>query len=422
MKRALGWLQRLGKNLSFLRGNLFILTLSWMVWYPALRMFEPYDKLYMQDLGATPLIIGGITALSTVVVAFIRIPGGYIADRFGRKKIIVTMTFTVALAYLFYAFAPSWEWIFVGALISNFCLIYQPALMAMRADSVSPERRGIGFALADFLPMLVSIPSPIIAGYLVSTMGRVDGMRLVYLAAVGMGVAGAFVRLLLKETLPEKKPGGNAENFWGFREDFKRQYLDAAKFVFRFLPHLALLYIIFEFGFTGCYWFFQIFAVNFLGISDGDWGLVYTLSLIVYLGTVMPIGVLVDKVGRRKLMLFLTGIVCFSGFLFALAPQGTEYTLIYVLVAFPMLMLANAAMFNVFPALEADLVPREKRGRVSAILLLLAGIAGAAGQVLAGFAYERIHPRFPFILLTALIFADFILVIFLVKEPREREL
>jgi len=67
MKRALGWLQRLGKNLSFLRGNLLILTLSWMVWYPALRMLEPYDKLYMQDLGATPLIIGGITALSTVV-------------------------------------------------------------------------------------------------------------------------------------------------------------------------------------------------------------------------------------------------------------------------------------------------------------------------------------------------------------------
>lgn len=393
-----------------------------MVWNPALRMLEPYDKLYMQDLGATPIIIGGITALSTVVVAFIRIPGGYIADRFGRKKIIVTMTFTVALAYLFYAFAPSWEWILVGALISNFCLIYQPALIAMRADSVSPEKRGTGFALADFLPMLVSIPAPIISGYLVSTMGRVDGMRLVYLATVGMGVVGAFIRLLLKETLLEKKPETDMENFWGFREDFKRKYLDATKFVFRFLPYLALLYVIFEFGYMGCYWFFQIFAVNFLGISNGDWGIVYTLSLIVYLGTVMPIGVLVDKVGRKKLIFSLTGIVCFSAFLFALTPQGTKYTLIYVLVAFPMLMLANAAMFNVFPALEADLVPREKRGRVSAIMFLLSGIAGAVGQALAGFAYERIHPRFPFILLTALIFVDLILVVFLVKEPTEREL
>ena len=418
----MGWLQRLRKNLSFLRGNLLILTLSWMVWYPALRMLEPYDKLYMQDLGATPFIIGVIAALSSVVVAFIRIPGGYIADRFGRKKIIVTMTFTVALANLFYAFAPSWEWILIGALINNFCLIYQPALMAMRADSVSPEKRGIGFALADFLPLLVSIPAPIISGYLVSTTGRVDGMRLIYLAAVGMGVVGAFIRLLLKETLPEKKRETDAENFWGFREDFKRQYLDATKFVFRFLPHLVLLYMIFEFGFMGSYWFFQIFAVDFLGISNSDWGVVYALSLIVYLGTVMPIGVLVDKVGRRKLLLSLTGIVCFSAFLFAITPQGTEYTLIYVLVSFPMLMLANAAMFNVFPALEADLVPREKRGRVSAILLLLSGIAGAVGQALAGFAYERIHPRFPFILLTALIFADFILIIFLVREPTEREL
>lgn len=422
MKRALGWLQRLRKNLSFLRGNLLILTLSWMVWYPALRMLEPYDKLYMQDLGATPSIIGGIAALSTIVVAFIRIPGGYIADRFGRKKIIVTMTFTVALAYLFYAFAPSWEWILIGALISNFCLIYQPALMAMRADSVPPEKRGIGFALADFLPMLVSIPSPMISGYLVSTMGRVDGVRLLYLATVGIGVVGAFIRFLLKETLPEKKREPEAESFWRFREDFKRQYSDATKFVFRFLPYLALIYMVFEFGFMGCYWFFQIFAVDFLGISNSDWGVVYALSLIVYLGTVVPIGVLVDKVGRRKLMLSLTGIVCLSAFLFALTPQRTEYTLIYVIVSFPMLMLANVAMFNVFPVLEADLVPREKRGRVSATLFLLSGIAGAAGQALAGFAYERIHPRFPFILLTALIFVDFILIIFLVKEPREREL
>jgi len=422
MKRVLPWLQGLRKNLSFLRGNLLILTLSWMVWYPVLRMLEPYDKLYMQDLGATPFVIGSVAALSTVVVAFIRIPGGYIADRFGRKKIIVTMTFIVASTYLFYAFAPTWEWILFGALISNFCMIYQPALMAMRADSVSPEKRGTGFAFADFLPMLVSIPAPVISGYLVSNIGRVDGMRLAYLVTVGMGVVGAFIRLLLKETLPEKKPETDTENLSGFREDFKRQYLDATKFVFKFLPHLVLIYVVFEFGFTGCYWFFQIFAVNFLGVSDGDWGVVYMLSLVVYLATVVPIGVLVDKVGRRKLMLTLTGIVFFSCFLFALTPKGSEYTLTLVLVAFPMLMLANVAMFNVFPVLEADLVPREKRGRVSAILFLLSGIAGAAGQVLAGFAYERIGPRFPFVLLAALIFVDFVLIIMLVKEPRKREL
>ncbi len=422
MKSFLEWLQGLRKNLSFLRGNLLILTFSWMVWYPVLRMLEPYDKLFMQDLGATAFVIGSVAALSTVVVAFIRIPGGYIADRFGRKKIIVTMTFIVALAYLFYAFAPSWEWILVGALVSNFSLIYQPALMAMRADSVSPEKRGTGFALADFLPMLVSIPAPAVSSYLVSTMGRVDAMRLTYLVTICMGVAGAFIRLFLKETLPENKPETDIENFLGFREDFKRQYVDATKFVFKFIPHLVLIYIIFELGFTGCYVFFQIFAVNFLGISDGDWGVIYMLSLIVYLGTVVPVGVLVDKVGRRKLILTLTGIICFACSLFASTPKGSENTLIYVLIAFPMLMLANVAMFNVFPVLEADLVPREKRGRVSAILFLLSGIAGAAGQVFAGFAYERIGPRFPFIFLTVLTFVDFVLIIFLVKEPRKKEL
>ena len=156
-------------------------------------------------------------------------------------------------------------------------------------------------------------------------------------------------------------------------------------------------------------------------MGNQDWSILYTVSLIVHLITVIPIGVLVDKVGRRKLMFSLTAIVCFSAFLFALAPQRADYTLICVLVAFPGLMLANVVFFNVFPTLEADLVPREKRGRMSAILFLLSGIAGAAGQVLAGLTYERVHPRFPFILSSTLIAVSFFLVVFLVREPTVRE-
>jgi len=53
--------------------------------------------------------------------------------------------------------------------------------------------------------------------------------------------------------------------------------------------------MVFDFGFMGCYGFFQIFAVDFLSISNGDWGIVYAFSLIVYLGTIMQIGVLVES-------------------------------------------------------------------------------------------------------------------------------
>ncbi|MEA2090700.1 MAG: MFS transporter, partial [Thermoproteota archaeon] len=182
------WVQRLRENLSVLEGNLLVLTLSWMLWFPAMRMTNTYSQRYITALGATPFIFGVINAVSMIAVSIVRIPGGYIADRYGRKKIVSTMTFGVALAYLFYAFASSWEWILIGATVSNLFLIYQPALMAIRADSVPAEKRGTGFALANFLPRLICIPAPIIALYLVDTFELIPGMRIAYLAATSLGV------------------------------------------------------------------------------------------------------------------------------------------------------------------------------------------------------------------------------------------
>ncbi len=36
------------------------------------------------------------------------------ADRYGRRQIIATMTYGMALSYLFYVFAPSWHFILIS--------------------------------------------------------------------------------------------------------------------------------------------------------------------------------------------------------------------------------------------------------------------------------------------------------------------
>jgi MFS family permease len=72
-------------------------------------MVIPYESLYIRELGASPSIIGLIGSLGSVILILTRIPGGHIADNYGRRKIIVTMTFVLASSFLFYAFAPSWE-------------------------------------------------------------------------------------------------------------------------------------------------------------------------------------------------------------------------------------------------------------------------------------------------------------------------
>ncbi|MDI6805193.1 MAG: MFS transporter, partial [Candidatus Bathyarchaeia archaeon] len=77
-------------------------------------------------------------------MAIVAFPGGYLADKYGRRKLITTMTFVMALSNLFFAFAPSWHFILIGTIVHSLCLIYQPALFAMVQDSLPPRTKGNG--------------------------------------------------------------------------------------------------------------------------------------------------------------------------------------------------------------------------------------------------------------------------------------
>lgn len=94
-------------NFSFLKGNLLILTISWMVWFPALRLTDAYAQPYIKELGASVFIIGAINSIATATLAITRILGGYVADRLSRRKIVVLMSFAISSTYLIYAFAPA---------------------------------------------------------------------------------------------------------------------------------------------------------------------------------------------------------------------------------------------------------------------------------------------------------------------------
>ena len=124
--------------------------------------------------------------VGSLAIAFVQFPGGYLADKNGRQWLISTMSFGLALGYLFFIFAPSWQFIVMGMVIQNLCLIYQPALMAMMLDSLGAQQTRhrsefpVGTHGSDF------IPAPLIAAALVLVNGQYVspqsdfGMRIAY--------------------------------------------------------------------------------------------------------------------------------------------------------------------------------------------------------------------------------------------------
>jgi MFS family permease len=104
-----GLLSRIASEFDFIRGNFLILVISWLIMDLASEMPTTYYGLYIEALGGSATIIGLIGFVSMIVQALVQFPGGYLADKYGRRWLISTMTFGLALSYAFYAFAPSWQ-------------------------------------------------------------------------------------------------------------------------------------------------------------------------------------------------------------------------------------------------------------------------------------------------------------------------
>jgi MFS family permease len=88
------------ESFSFICGNfLFILTGMLLIDFNT-EMANTYYPLYVTELGGTATTIGLIASASTLTVALVKIPGGNLADKYRRKKLIITMSLLASISYL----------------------------------------------------------------------------------------------------------------------------------------------------------------------------------------------------------------------------------------------------------------------------------------------------------------------------------
>jgi len=168
----------INRFLSPIRGNILVLTISMLVWTLPQQMIAAYEVLYIFSLGGSGSILSLIAAIQLILGILLRILGGYIADIYGRSRIIGIGTTLTSFSYLFYIFAKDWSWIVLGASLLSFTNLYGPALDAIKADSITPNLRGKGFVLLTNLPRIPAIVSPYLGGLLISETAAQYGIKM----------------------------------------------------------------------------------------------------------------------------------------------------------------------------------------------------------------------------------------------------
>jgi len=407
-----GLLHRFREEFSFVEGNFLIMVLSWLILDFFTELPGTYYSLYIEALGATATGIGLVGSAGLIASAIVQIPGGYLTDKYGRKWLISTMTFIAALARIFYVYAPTWEWIIIGSIISGLCGIYQPALNAIVADSLPKEKRGMGFSIINLIASVSTTPAPLFAGYLLSIYGLVPSMRLIYKLVILGFLGAALLRTRLTETVenPEKIKAGELIKSYpnSLRESFN---------VWKLVPKAAFILFIVDIIISFTSGLFQpilaLYIVKDLNISELHLSYIMTALPVSMIILALPSGKLIDVIGKKK-PIMASFILWAAAIILLVYGNFTRLIISMVLVGILMVLIHSA-----LSSLEAGLVPKEHRGKVNGSKGFFRAIAASVGQFTGGWLYDSVNHQVPFLIQIVLVMIPFMMVFLWIDEDEE---
>jgi MFS family permease len=427
------FLANLREQFSFVQGNYLVLIISWILMDFAGELPGTYYADYVIQLGGSATIIGLISLVSMLCLASVQFPGGYLADKYGRRWLISTLTFGVALSYVFFAAAPSWHFILIGAAVQNLCLLYQPALMATMADSLPPEKRGMGFSILNLIMSVSTTPAPVVALYLVSTFGSEMGMRVAYTIVTVFFMIAATVRLRLRESMKETAKVSLGDVLRSYPESL-RQGMKVWKMVPRSTLFLFFSTVIMRASFGMIMGLFLVYAFYVLQIGGAPqpqiyspeldpalqqarvlWGYVMIALFLSMIVMSFPVGKMLDKIGR-KIPLVISGLLVVPAVLLFI--YGEYLTLFIVM---PLFGLSQLLGFSAYQSLFADLVPQAQRGKVTGSMQFFTYIFMALGGLGGGLLYDGVSPQTPFLVMLLLMLPSVLIAALYIKEPKPEE-
>lgn len=376
-------------------------------WYPF------WAKYMQENLGATPTIIGLLSMIRTSENLIFQLPGGILADKYGRKKIIIIGTFLRTFSPIIYFIAPSWEWLIPATILDGMTSLYMPAFTAIVADSLPSRRRGAGYGAYNMITSLPNIVSPLIAGYVMEMYGYRDGIRIFLAASVIVNLIVTYIRwLLLKETLDI---------------DPKEKSIMPSRAIFTELPRtikiMTIVAIIGSFSGRLVWDFANLYALDVIKITPSQLGLMTSVVFGISAILALPGGMLSDKYGRKNNIMLgrlvspiSQGLVTyvntyetyfavriFNGAAVALGGSGME---------------AGGPSWN---ALISDIVPPEKRATVMGTIGTLTAIVASPSSFIGGWLWQNISPQSPFHLSMIIGLISAGIFWFGVKEPTKEE-
>lgn len=332
--------------------------------------------------------------------------GGWLADRVGRRPVLITASLCNALWLLTFTLAAlfqAWWLLIPGMALAGLGMIGRAAGSSLTAESSPSERRGIAYSLTMFAFIAPGVFSSILGGQVSERWGYLPVMATAFVLEAL--VLFLFIRFL-RETLQGKKARFNRRDLLGLLRMFT-------------LPRRLWKFVL-PLGADSFCWGLALSLLFGLlkkahHFTDGELGWVNAFFSLSWALAQLPVGRLVDRYGCRRFLLLSETLSVLCGVILLLWP-----TFVGVSVGYALFGLSAALWVPALLKWLAGSILEAERGESLGRLFTIQGVARIPTPYIAAWLFNRWG--YPAPLLAALVLAlgvIFLLFRFVHDPPAE---
>ncbi|KGP75360.1 MFS transporter [Desulfosporosinus sp. Tol-M] len=363
------------KKILGLERNIFFVGITSFFTDTTTKMVYAIMPLFLMTLGATKTEISLIEGIAESTASVLKALSGWWSDKIGKNKpfMIIGYAFTAILSPLFSIVTSPLQ-----VLIIRFTERVGKGIRTAPRDSViagssEDNTKGKSFGFHKAMDNSGAILGPLLAfGILALFPGD---YRKVFIFAAIPGLLGLISLIFfVKEAKRDKADCLGKITL----KDFSPKYY-------------AFLGIIFIFTLGNSTDALLLIKASDIGVQDAFIPVIYLIFNSVSVMCSVPAGILSDKIGRERLIIF--GYLLFAIIYFGFGRTNSQSVLILL---FALYGLYSAATDGIQKALVSDLIDKNKRGTGLGLYNCLVGITLLPASVLAGLLYDHVNNSAPF--------------------------
>jgi MFS family permease len=361
----------LERNVAAAAAAMFLMGLGEELW----KRFVPK---YLAVLGAPVVAIGLYGTIKDFLDGAFQYPGGWVADRYGRRHALQLFVALAAAGYAVYLAAPSWPWVFAGlALTMAWASAASPTLFAVIGDALPSERRTMGFTVQSILRRVPILFAPAIGGYMIASFGTRTGVRIGLVVAI---VAAATTFAIVSRVELPRHEGTDMVRVGGVWRAVPRplRRLLLSDVLVRTCEGLADVFLV-------------LYAVDVIGVSAPQFGVLVAIQMASAIVVYVPAARIARRAGKKPFV--IATFVAFALFPLAVALSRGFGSLALAFTIGGLREIGEPAR----KALIVDLAEPRLRARTVGLYYLVRSMAISPAAAIGGLLWG-VRPELPFVI------------------------